>query len=163
MKDNEGNLQTNYRIFLISLIIISTGFRFTIQSSVAQETENIKCSDCHARVMERHQFPTNPCTSCHSQDMSTITLKNGSTIPLEESGPLCAQCHNDIYNAWIEGKHGISEFKCVECHDPHFKTKKSSILTLQTSSFSPVLQVITDAGGFVGILFVVLATIKVKK
>lgn len=163
MKYDEENLQKSYKIFLISLIIILTGFSFTIQFSVAQYTENIECSDCHARVMERHQFPTQPCTSCHSQDMSTITLRNGEIIPLEESTPLCAQCHNDIYDAWIEGKHGISEFKCVECHDPHFETKKSPISTLQTLSFSPVLQVITAAGGFIGILFVVLAAIKVKK
>ena len=162
MKDNKENFQRNYRIFLISLIIISTSFSFTIQFSVAQETKNIECSDCHAKVMERHQFPTHPCTSCHSQDMSTITLKNGSIIPLEKSGSLCAQCHNDIHNAWIEGKYGISEFECVECHDPHFETKKFSILTLQ-SSFSVVLQVITTSGGFIGILFVVLAIIRVNK
>lgn len=163
MKDKEDPTQETRKIFLIFLIIILTSFSWGIQFSVAQETTNIECSDCHYRVMERHQFPTYPCISCHSQDMSTIKLRNGEIIPLEESSPLCAQCHNEIHNAWIEGNHGISEFKCVVCHDPHFETKKSPIPTLQASSFSPVLKAITATGGFIGILFAVLAIIKVKK
>jgi hypothetical protein len=163
MKEKEDPPQKTRKIFLIFLIIILTSFSWGIQFSVAQETIDIECSDCHYRVMERHQFPTYPCISCHSQDMSTIKLRNGEIIPLEESSPLCAQCHNKIHNAWIEGDHGISEFKCVVCHDPHFETKKSPISTLQASSFSPVLKAITAAGGFIGILFAVLAIIKVKK
>ena len=163
MKDKEEFPQKNRKIFLISLIIILTSFSWAIQLSVAQETIDVECSDCHYRVMERHQFPTYPCKSCHNQDMSTIKLRNGEIIPLEESSPLCAQCHNEIHNAWIEGNHGVSEFKCIVCHDPHFETRKSPTSILQVSSFSPVLQMITAAGGFIGILFAVLAIIKVKK
>ena len=147
---------------LVVLIIILISLSWAIQFSVAQENQNIDCTDCHSRVMERHQFPNYPCTSCHSQDMSTFTLRTGSIIPLEESSSLCAQCHNDVHNAWKEGKHGITEFKCIECHDPHFETKKSPISTLKSSSFSSVLQMISATGAFIGILLAVLAVIKVK-
>ena len=163
MKDNYEYLQKNHWIFLICLIIILTSFNFTIQLSIAQDSENIECSDCHPRVMERHQFPTYPCTSCHSQDMSTITLRNGKIIPLEESTSLCAQCHNTIHDAWMEGKHGRTEFKCIECHDPHFEIKKSATSTLKAASFSPFLQMITAIGGIIGMFLAVLATTKVKK
>ncbi|MGB6680585.1 MAG: hypothetical protein WBF08_04590 [Candidatus Bathyarchaeia archaeon] len=154
--------QKSYNIFVISLIIILISLSWAIQFSVAQETQNIDCTDCHSRLMERHQFPNYPCTSCHNQDMSTISLRTGSIIPLEESGPLCAQCHNDIHNAWKEGKHGITELKCVECHDPHSENKKFSISTLKASSFSSVLQMISASGAFIGILLAVLAAIKIK-
>ena len=163
MKDNYEYLQKNHMIFLICLTIILTSFNFTIQLSNAQDSENIECSDCHSRVMERHRFPTDPCTSCHSQDMSTITLRNDKIVPLEESTSLCAQCHNNIHNDWIEGKHGRIELKCIECHDPHFEITKSAASTLKAVSFSPFLQIITTAGGFIGILLAVLATMKVKK
>ena len=118
------------------MIIILISLSWSIRFSAAQETQNIDCTDCHSRVMERHQFPNYPCTSCHSQDMSTITLKNGQIIPLEESGPLCTQCHNDIHNAWKEGKHGMADCECIECHDPHFENKKSPLSTLKALSFS---------------------------
>lgn len=163
MEDNYKYLQKNYGIFLICLIIILASFNFTIQLSNAQDSGNLECSDCHSRVIERHRFPNNPCTSCHSQDMSTITLRNGKIIPLEESTSLCAQCHNTIYDSWMEGKHGRIEFKCVECHDPHFEVTKSFTSTLKAASFSQFFQIITAAGGVIGILLAVLATIKVKK
>lgn len=155
--------QKIHNIFVISLIIILVSLSWVIQFSFAQETQNIDCTDCHSRLMERHQFPNYPCTSCHSQDMSTITLKNGSMIPLEEFGPLCAQCHNDIHDAWKEGKHGIIEFKCIECHDPHFEDKKSPLATLKALSFSSGLQTISVTGAFIGILLAVFATIKIKQ
>jgi hypothetical protein len=151
-----------HNTFIISSIIILISLSWAIQFSVAQETQEIDCTDCHSREMERHQFPNYPCTSCHSQDMSTITLKTGSIIPLEGSAPLCAQCHNDVHDAWKEGKHGITGFKCIECHDPHFENMKSPISTLKSLTFSSVLQMISTTGAFIGILLTVLPAIKVK-
>jgi hypothetical protein len=152
MKVRKRRVENSLVITLIVAIIVLTIHDLSMeQLVVAGEPQRIDCRVCHSIVMERHQFPTSICNSCHSSDMTTLTLKGGKMIPIEESDPLCAQCHKEIFQTWIEGKHGISYFKCVECHDPHSKDKIARADTMapnmeELSSLSVLLLIICAAG-----------------
>ncbi len=56
----------------------------------------------------------------------------------------------------------MSDFLCIECHDPHFENSKSPLSTLKASTLSSSLQIISVVGAFTGILLAVFASIKIK-
>lgn len=115
-------MRTYTCFMLLMIVLVAAPATQAIHYVDASDPENVDCIKCHTRNMQRHMFPSAACTTCHSPDMSTLTLKNGIAIPIEQSVPLCAQCHKEIYQAWREGKHGISSVNCAECHNPHLKT-----------------------------------------
>lgn len=55
--------------------------------------------------------------------MSMLRLTDGSPLSLADSPQLCGQCHQERYDAWKQGTHGIpgtvAAVKCASCHDPH--------------------------------------------
>jgi len=152
MKIEKGRVENPLVITLIVAIIVLTIHSLSMaQLAGAEETQSIDCRGCHPIEMERHRFPTSICNSCHSSDMRTLTLKDGKIIPIEESDPLCGQCHKEVFQTWIEGKHGVSYFKCVECHVPHSKDKIARAGTIapsmdELSSRSLLLLLISAAG-----------------
>ena len=152
MKIEKGRVENPLVITLIVAIIVLTIHSLSMaQLVVAEGPQRIDCRGCHSIVMERHQFPTSVCNSCHSSDMMTLTLKGGKMISIEESDPLCAQCHKEVFQTWIEGKHGISYFKCVECHNPHSRDEVARAGTMapsmeELSSRSLLLLIISAAG-----------------
>jgi len=96
------------------------------------------CSNCHGVLpnVATHNvtiangvhsiFGTVPvaCFVCHynsTTGISGLRLVNGTVIPISEPSLLCAQCHSDYYQLWLEGKHGDPTKQCTDpsCHDPH--------------------------------------------
>jgi len=141
---------------IVAIVILIAICNLSIaQFTVAEENQSVDCTTCHSITMERHRFPTSTCKSCHGSNMVTLTLKDGKVIPIEESDPLCAQCHKEIFQAWMEGKHGTADSKCVACHDPHFEDKTSQKIEV-TSPISRLLQIIAVAGLFIGAAFLAL-------
>ncbi len=71
------------------------------------------------------------CLACHdSVNRNKLRLINGTTLPLSDPTPLCAQCHGPVYNDWINHLHGrwagswkVGQGKpalqCINCHNPH--------------------------------------------
>ncbi|MCW4051030.1 MAG: cytochrome c3 family protein [Candidatus Bathyarchaeota archaeon] len=86
----------------------------------------LDCSTCHDRPLSKHDVlgeKAYACLSCHG-DIHELKLElvNREVYPLDNSVPLCAQCHNERYTAWEQGTHGEyddPEAQCTECHDPH--------------------------------------------
>ena len=141
---------------IVAIIVLITVFGLsTAQHVVAEETQSLDCTDCHSIAMQRHRFPTSPCKSCHSSDMATLTLRDGKVIPIEESDPLCAECHTEVFQAWIGGQHGTADFKCVACHDSHSEDKMLPRVEA-SSSISWILKIIAVAGLFIGAGFLAL-------
>lgn len=141
-------------IFLAFILVVAV---IVLQSQYvkASDPDNVDCTRCHPMSMDRHRFPTSPCTTCHSPDMSTLTLKNGKVIPLEQSPTLCAQCHAEFYQAWKDGKHGIVTINCTGCHDPHFINKPQTI-PLVTIPLTSILQILVAGGTVTGLSLVTL-------
>lgn len=142
---------------ILMLIVFFTQFVF------ASEIDDISCVDCHDRTMEVHRFPIDACKTCHSPDMSTLVLKNETIILIEDSNYLCAQCHDDIYQAWDLGAHAIEGSKCVECHDPHSDYSQFVIYS-SISSIALSLQILFFVGAIIGLsLVVILFTKKLRE
>jgi hypothetical protein len=73
------------------------------------------------------------CQACHSNpNFEILRLADGTHLALTESAPLCAQCHEQRYEAWVSGTHGFPGFMegsppgdastmttCTTCHNPH--------------------------------------------
>ena len=128
----------------------------------ATTADNIDCTKCHTRTMERHRFPTDPCRSCHSPDMSTLTLKDGNIIPIKRSTLLCAQCHKEIYQAWKEEKHGLISNDCAECHNPHFK-QQQAVSGPTSTLLSTVLQALIATGIIIGLSLTATLAVIIKR
>jgi hypothetical protein len=141
-------------IFLAFILVVAV-IVLRSQYVNASDPDNVDCTRCHPMSMERHRFPTSPCTTCHSTDMSTLMLKNGKVIPIEQSPALCAQCHAEFYQAWKDGKHGIVTINCTGCHDPHFINKPQTI-PLITIPLTSVLQILVAGGTVIGLSLVTL-------
>jgi DnaJ-class molecular chaperone len=124
-KQIKNSMGKNLIITIIILMMIST--LSTAIFVTAQENEDIDCTDCHSIEMKRHRIPKE-CKGCHSNDMTTLTMKDGTVIPLQESDPLCGQCHSQEYKAWLEGGHYTSEYECVACHNAHSEDKTTQDL-----------------------------------
>lgn len=97
----------------------------TGHSFVLNEDE-LDCSTCHERKLSKHDIlgeKAFACLSCHGAIHELeLELVNRTVYSLDDSVPLCAQCHNERYTDWALGTHGSVEnpsAPCVECHDPH--------------------------------------------
>jgi len=97
-----------------------TGHSFSLSD------QELDCHSCHDRPLDKHDVlgeRSYACLSCHG-DIHELKLElvNREVYPLNNSVPLCAQCHNERYTAWAQGTHGSfddPEAQCAECHDPH--------------------------------------------
>jgi len=79
----------------------------------------------------RHQRNVH-CYNCHSQsNLERLLTRDGTELKIEESTPLCGNCHGPTLRDWEAGIHGrTSGFwnrslgpatrpGCTSCHDPH--------------------------------------------
>ena len=97
-----------------------TGHSFSLSE------QELDCSSCHERPLSKHDVlgeQAYSCLSCHGAIHELeLQLVNKSVYPLDDSVPLCAQCHNERYTAWEQGTHGDYDdpkAQCTSCHDPH--------------------------------------------
>ena len=88
--------------------------------------EQLDCTTCHDRPLEKHDVlgeKAYACLSCHGEIHGLgLELVNGTVYAPDDPVALCAQCHNERYTGWAQGTHGTAEdpeAKCTECHDPH--------------------------------------------
>lgn len=128
-------VRRSFPVWLVTAIVIGGGVAGFLVVSPAPAvraddgaTSGIEdCLSCHSRTLELHDKlgPGNQaCWACHdSGDMGKLHLADGSQLSLSDSTRLCAQCHQERYDAWSEGTHGISgtvaAVECTACHDPH--------------------------------------------
>lgn len=118
------------------------------------------CNGCHGSVDKLFRHPTinlqihnifdrynnnkSGCAMCHNpENMRSLKLANGDTVPIQESHRLCYQCHSSFYNLWNNGSHysdktvpkknnfmthsSLQDWNdkwrkdntCVNCHNPH--------------------------------------------
>ena len=141
------NLATAAILCIIALVLISFPAKHYVNAS---DPDSADCTDCHTKTMERHRFPAASCTTCHSADMSTLILRDGKKIPIEQSSTLCGQCHKDVYQAWEDGKHGVAGSSCVECHDPHTGNQPLVASSSNPSLLPMALQALTAVGVLMG-------------
>lgn len=103
----------------------------------SSEDGTLDCLSCHVRVLEGHDklgSGSKACWACHyNREMGALHLAGGDVgFPLADSPQLCAQCHQERYQAWDEGTHGAPAWTegtvevhgtervgCIGCHDPH--------------------------------------------
>jgi hypothetical protein len=145
-KPIKNSMAKNLIITITILIIIST--LSTAIFVTAQENEDIDCTDCHSIEMKRHRFPIKPCKICHSNDMTTLTMNDGTVIPLDESDQHCGQCHHQEYKAWLAGGHYTVDYECVACHNAHSEDKTTPTLWA-LSSFTWLFQALAIIGAFI--------------
>lgn len=124
----------------IVIVIVVIGFLMASQKptvNAATESEApLDCLSCHTKTLKGHDklgSGNKACWTCHDKtEMTTLHLAGGETrFPLSDFPRLCAQCHQERYEAWIEGTHGVAwqerqptipgtdRVKCNYCHDPH--------------------------------------------
>jgi hypothetical protein len=95
-----------------------------------QAKEPLDCLSCHPRQMQYHDklgLGNRACWVCHdSTDMKVLHLPDGTALTLDDSAPLCGQCHGARYQAWLEGTHGLPltdlsapKAQCSICHHQH--------------------------------------------
>jgi hypothetical protein len=160
MKQRIQNITTlHVSIISITLILMVSSTHYAI----AAETNDISCTDCHDKTMETHRFPIDTCTTCHSPDMSNLSLKSGVEIPIEYSDPLCVECHSDIFQVWLVGGHGLKGANCVECHNPHAESLQFAMASETSTSFTLILQILATLGTIFGFVLVVLLIAKKLK
>ncbi len=96
----------------------------------------LACDTCHTVDLQSHSAlgtGNDACRACHANpNMTALQLASGTEVALADSVPLCAECHQARYNAWVSGTHGFPGFQagkpvgasepqttCTTCHDPH--------------------------------------------
>ncbi|MBM2824551.1 MAG: hypothetical protein HW402_215 [Dehalococcoidales bacterium] len=131
------------RVWLIGslgIILLVAGFLGllpTIMVKAAPATEPpLNCQGCHSTILKTHDklgSGNQACWVCHDQNnMKLLRLANETQLPRTDSALLCGQCHQQRYEAWKVGTHGIPEWKegepgfpgatratCTTCHSPH--------------------------------------------
>lgn len=90
--------------------------------------------DEHKDIVMGHgrHHRNNNCFNCHNEtNLDLLQTRDGRSLKLVESTPLCGSCHGPTYRDWSAGAHGrISghwkrevgasvRADCVSCHDPH--------------------------------------------
>lgn len=125
----------------IVIVITLTGFLFLPHAATANAAPEpdapLDCLSCHVRVLKAHDklgSGSEACWACHSNvEMGMLHLASGEVqFPLVEFSQLCAQCHQNRYQAWVDGTHGVPAWNeggievpgvervgCTGCHDPH--------------------------------------------
>ncbi len=115
----------------IVIIIVVASFLMVPQiatvTAASESPPPLDCLSCHTKTLKRHDKlgPGNrACWVCHdSTDMKMLRLGDGSLLSLSESSQLCGRCHQERYDAWKQGTHGIpgtvAAVKCTSCHNQH--------------------------------------------
>ncbi len=106
---------------------LATSQTLTVNADDEQDSTIENCLRCHPRKLEFHDklgSGNRACWVCHdATDMETLHLADGTPLSLTDSAQLCGQCHQERYQAWQEGTHGlpgtIASERCSSCHDPH--------------------------------------------
>lgn len=117
----------------IVIVIVVAGFLMVLQTptvtAAPESNAPLDCLSCHPNI-EFHGLGVGKeaCWVCHDSMVTDcaaprrLRLADGTLLPLADSTPLCAQCHQKRYNAWKEGTHGfpgIVGVHCVVCHNAH--------------------------------------------
>ncbi len=116
----------------VVMVIIAAGFLIIplapkVQADDGTDSSIEDCLSCHGRELQSHDklgSGNKACWVCHdATDMNMLRLADGTILSRSDSGQLCAQCHQERYQAWKEGTHGIpgtvATVNCTACHDPH--------------------------------------------
>ena len=97
-----------------------------VTQTSADSGKKLDCHLCHSKVVLDYHDTLGPgnnaCWTCHDPyDMTQLHLVDGTLIPLNDAPQLCGKCHEQRYNEWKVGTHGLPDFQttCVYCHDPH--------------------------------------------
>jgi len=96
--------------------------------TVAMKDKRI--GDAHQNIQPRHPALLGAvCSTCHSPDaVDSLALRTRERVGLDNSYPLCAQCHFKQADDWAAGAHGKRldgwqgrrvVMGCPDCHDPH--------------------------------------------
>ncbi len=131
----------SYIISVIAVVIISVVVGFITLSTVPSVNaqpgsgNGLDCLNCHLKTLDGHDklgTGNEACWVCHfSTTMGVLHLADNTQLPLSDSSQLCAQCHQERYNAWTEDTHGIpvwggepaipdtTKTTCTDCHEPH--------------------------------------------
>jgi NAD-dependent SIR2 family protein deacetylase len=129
-------------VSVIVIVIVSMVFGFITmlkESGVYAQPgsgNELECLNCHKKTLDGHDklgIGNEACWVCHySTKMGVLHLADDTQIRLSDSSQLCAQCHQERYNAWTEGTHGFPVWgedetvipdaritTCADCHEPH--------------------------------------------
>ncbi len=138
----ETTISNPVRVWLLGSlgILLVAGFLWllpTVAVKAAPSTEPpLNCLSCHSTTLKTHDklgTGNQACFVCHDQsDMKLLRLANETRLPRADSAQLCGQCHQQRYEAWKAGTHGIPEWKegvpgfpgatratCTTCHNQH--------------------------------------------
>jgi len=96
---------------------------------------HLDCLSCHNQPLSAHDTlgsGNQACTACHANpNMGYLRLANGTEFSMATPAPLCAECHQQRYQAWQAGTHGFPGYvaglspdgatttSCTSCHNPH--------------------------------------------
>ena len=98
------------------------------------EQHNLIVPKEHSDIVMGHgsHNRNNLCFNCHDENnLETFQTRDGRSLKLSESTPLCGSCHGPTYRDWEAGAHGrtsgywnrqlgpITRVDCVSCHNPH--------------------------------------------
>ena len=142
------------RACIVAAVGLLTAFGIFLigQSSIAQAQTEAKqpldCLGCHPRQMQYHDklgLGNKACWVCHdSTDMKILHMPDGDTLTLDNSAPLCGQCHSARYQAWLDGTHGFPvadpnapKPQCSACHHQHAPQVVFADITLPHPSPQP--------------------------
>ncbi len=132
------------RVWVVGTIAIAigvAGFLMVLPTPIVnaqpESGNGLDCLNCHLKTLDGHDklgTGNEACGVCHySTTMGVLHLADNTQLPLSDSSQLCAQCHQERYNAWTEDTHGIpiwggesepaisdtTKTTCTDCHDPH--------------------------------------------
>ena len=119
---------------------------------------------------------------CHNLDnMMSLRLASGETVPITESHRLCFQCHSTFYNLWDDGTHYANKtlptdenFKmvpslrsgweenwkkentCINCHNPHNPNELYQLPDKTLKMTKPSVSYIYIAEILIGIMIVTM-------
>ncbi len=124
-------------IVIVTMVVcFLTGLQTSPVDAVSELNPPLDCLSCHTKILKGHDklgSGNEACWTCHDKtEMTTLHLAGGETrFPLSDFPRLCAQCHQERYEAWNDGTHGTAwqngqptmpgtdKVECSYCHDPH--------------------------------------------
>jgi hypothetical protein len=139
-QSRRGQLKVNLGVAIFAFGLVGLAAWVLVASSpVAKASPSdtqLQCDQCHKVELQSHGAlgqGNSACHACHANpDMSSLQLANGTELALANSAPLCAECHQARYDAWVTGTHGFAGYKsgmpvdssggatdCTTCHNPH--------------------------------------------